>query len=427
MSPLIDIILSDVIILISQQQYADAVKLIQRHKEHFVRNQDSLDNVMATLQPGPHTIVVAVVLSARLSLPVHSDADMDTLHATVQEFVKECDLQQLPFCQGYMCDLLEEYCRLLETRNCPMRGISVLMNAIAKLQTCNTKHHITGAHCLLLHLCLLAQCVKPALALLKQPCIQICKESEGVNAQRYLQYFYYGGIVYSVVKDYDSALHFFRICVSTPAVAISAVMNAAYKKLVLVSLLKDGKYPKVSKFMSSVVWRFIRPACQPYVELSLAFEQGAEPLRVALAQNEAAFARDGNLGLVKQLVVRQYKQNIQKLTRTFLTLSMTDVAARVKLDEEATAEKYLLDMIEDSDIHARINHQDGMVLFRDSEDAFDHSSTLDLLHERIEFVIALEGRVTEMGAQILTDPTYLKRVSTRQATTNPLSVDNYVP
>lgn len=48
---------------------------------------------------------------------------------------------------------------------------------------------------------------------------------------------------------------------------------------------------------------------------------------------------------MKQLVVSQYKQSIQKLTRTFLTLSLADVALRVKLQLPKMAQQYLLNMV----------------------------------------------------------------------------------
>lgn len=40
-----------------------------------------------------------------------------------------------------------------------------------------------------------------------------------------------------------------------------------------------------------------------------------------------------------------YKKNIQCLTKTFLTLSLTDVASRVQLAGPAQAESYILNMV----------------------------------------------------------------------------------
>jgi len=63
--------------------------------------------------------------------------------------------------------------------------------------------------------------------------------------------------------------------------------------------------------------------------------------------NETMFPyRDVNFGLVKQVKVVQTKLNIQRLTKTFLTLSLADLAARVQLSGGAQqAEKLILAMV----------------------------------------------------------------------------------
>lgn len=51
------------------------------------------------------------------------------------------------------------------------------------------------------------------------------------------------------------------------------------------------------------------------------------------------------MGLTKQVLASLYKKNIQRLTKTFLTLSLSDVASRVQLPGPADAEKYILNMV----------------------------------------------------------------------------------
>jgi hypothetical protein len=46
-----------------------------------------------------------------------------------------------------------------------------------------------------------------------------------------------------------------------------------------------------------------------------------------------------------KVVASLYKKNIQRLTKTFLTLSLVDVASRVQLSDPAEAEKYILNMV----------------------------------------------------------------------------------
>ena len=57
------------------------------------------------------------------------------------------------------------------------------------------------------------------------------------------------------------------------------------------------------------------------------------------------------------------KTNIKRLTKTFLTLSLEDVAARVGLNSPSEAERWLVIMIEEGSIHATISQKDGKGTF----------------------------------------------------------------
>lgn len=85
---------------------------------------------------------------------------------------------------------------------------------------------------------------------------------------------------------------------------------------------------------------------QPYQELATAYgTNSCEEVDGIITKYNEVFLRDNNIGLVKQVLSFLYKKNIQRLTNTFLTLSLTDVAARVKLPGPADAEKYILNMV----------------------------------------------------------------------------------
>lgn len=55
--------------------------------------------------------------------------------------------------------------------------------------------------------------------------------------------------------------------------------------------------------------------------------------------------QDKNLGLVKQVVSSMYKHNIQRLTQTYLTLSLQDIASTVQLGSPKEAEMHVLQMV----------------------------------------------------------------------------------
>lgn len=52
--------------------------------------------------------------------------------------------------------------------------------------------------------------------------------------------------------------------------------------------------------------------------------------------------QDGNMGLVKLVLAGRTKRAIQKLTQTFLTLSLADIAQQVGLQSAAEAEGHIL-------------------------------------------------------------------------------------
>jgi hypothetical protein len=61
--------------------------------------------------------------------------------------------------------------------------------------------------------------------------------------------------------------------------------------------------------------------------------------------NYAFSWQDNNLGLVKQVLSSMYKRNIQRLTQTYLTLSLEDIARSVQLDTPRDAEMHVLRMV----------------------------------------------------------------------------------
>lgn len=65
-------------------------------------------------------------------------------------------------------------------------------------------------------------------------------------------------------------------------------------------------------------------------------------------KHKDALLRDNNWGLAKQVQQSLYKKVIQRLTQTFLTLSLSDMAMRVQLQSVADAEKLVLSMVSDT-------------------------------------------------------------------------------
>lgn len=147
-------------------------------------------------------------------------------------------------------DLCHNFASILIELKCPMRGITLLTQAILKVQ--RNKSQLTSIHSDLCKICLVAMCFKPALEFLD---VDITCISGIEDAKYLLLYYYYGGMIYTALKNYDRALYFYEVCVMTPAAAVSYIMLEAYKKYILVSLILNGKIVYLPNYTSNLVKR----------------------------------------------------------------------------------------------------------------------------------------------------------------------------
>ena len=126
-------------------------------------------------------------------------------------------------------------------------------------------------------------------------------------------------------------------------------------------------------------------------------------LEQVLQKHREVLQRENNWGLAKQVQQSLYKKIIQRLTQTFLTLSLNDMALRIQLPSVTEAEKLVLTMvyklfvqvyfiinvkntrfqIEEGDIYASISQKDGMVLFHDNPDKYDSTCTVERIQKEV--------------------------------------------
>lgn len=236
---------------------------------------------------------------------------------------------------------------LLRRRLNTMHGIQVLTVAIEKIQ--HMENQLTPIHADLCQLCLCSKFFKPALRFLATDVISIAAsdEQQDTGTKYFLLFYYYGGMIYTALKDYDRALYYYEVAISTPASAMSHIMLEAYKKYILVSLILRGKQVTIPKYSSQMITRFVKPLSQHYHELCNVYinSQSPDAVRALISKYQETFTHDNNMGLVKQVLASLYKKKIQSLTKTFLTLSLSDVASRASLSGSAEAENYILNMV----------------------------------------------------------------------------------
>lgn len=153
-------------------------------------------------------------------------------------------------------------------------------------------------------------------------------------------------MVYIGLKQFRKAQDFFVQAISAPAQAVSAVVIESHRKYVLVSLLLDGQVTPLPKYTSSLVLRHVKSTNQSYNEFAKAFQTHKQDvLRESFTKCLPDFTRDKNTGLASQVVESLYRRNILRLTQTYVTLSLADIATSVQLPGPRYAEEYLLRMV----------------------------------------------------------------------------------
>ncbi|XP_066185933.1 COP9 signalosome complex subunit 3 isoform X3 [Sylvia atricapilla] len=361
--------------LSAQGQMTQLCELINKSGELLAKNISHLDTVLGALDVQEHSLGVLAVLFVKFSMP--SIPDFETLFSQVQLFISTCNGEHI----RYATDTFAGLC-----------------------------HQLTNALVERKQLCLLAKCFKPALPYLDVDMMDICKENGAYDAKHFLCYYYYGGMIYTGLKNFERALYFYEQAITTPAMAVSHIMLESYKKYILVSLILLGKVQQLPKYTSQIVGRFIKPLSNAYHELAQVYSTNKpSELRNLVNKHSETFTRDNNMGLVKQCLSSLYKKNIQRLTKTFLTLSLQDMASRVQLSGPQEAEKYVLHMIEDGEIFASINQKDGMVCFHDNPEKYNNPAMLHNIDQEMLKCIELDERLKAMDQEITVNPQFVQK------------------
>eukprot|EP00041_Stephanoeca_diplocostata_P017672 m.361789 g.361789 ORF g.361789 m.361789 type:complete len:448 (+) comp20782_c0_seq1:84-1427(+) len=349
-------------------------------------------------------------------------------HISKQEFASmcckfflECNADQIRLCPVKFTELAAAYSSVA-VKTDASGAVLPLYTAVLKLRP--SSQHLTGIHAELVKVCLKSQCHHVARRILDDDIVHIDDRKSGTTALSVLLYFYYGGLTYAASRKYDRALQFFSTALSLPSDSVSAVMVEAYKKYTVLCILQHGKPIDLPEYARFIV-RSIKPFVTPYVELSNAFLDSEDSAFLSVVEkHHSTFAEDRNIGLLQQCQERRTRRSIQKLTQTFLTLSLDAIAERVGLDR-GSIEALLVQMISDGAIHATIDQPHGTVVFREDNDGFDTEESLARLQECITATGQLYDRIKDIDTELRTAPKYVKKMSQGKDDNGDMVVDTF--
>ncbi|XP_062105512.1 COP9 signalosome complex subunit 3 [Humulus lupulus] len=354
------------------------------------------------LDPSKHSLGFLYILEACSSGSISKER-ASTLVLAISSFISSCAAEQIRLAPEKFISVCKRFKDQVLLLQAPIRGVAPMLTAIRKLQV--SSEYLTTLHPEFLLLCLLAKCYKTGLSVLHDDI------SEVDQPRDLFLYCYYGGMICIGQKHFRKALELLHNVVTAPMSTVNAIAVEAYKKYILVFLILHGQFSaNLPKYTSSVAQRNLKNFCVPYIELANSYGTGKiTELETYVQANREKFESDSNLGLVKQVVSSMYKRNIQRLTQTYLTLSLQDIANSVQLNSAKEAEMHVLQMIQDGEIFATINQKDGMVRFLEDPEQYKSCEMIEHIDSSIQRIMMLSRKLTSMDENISCDPLYLAK------------------
>uniref|UniRef100_A0A7S1WCC4 COP9 signalosome complex subunit 3 n=1 Tax=Alexandrium catenella TaxID=2925 RepID=A0A7S1WCC4_ALECA len=300
-----------------------------------------------------------------------------------------------------------------EGQQAMLRSLRPLSCAVEKLRP--SAETLTPVHAELMRVCLKAKAYHFAERLLDQPIYDISVMNNGCNQmtpQSFLCYFYYGAMIRIGMKKFTQALQLLLVVLTCPASCLSMVQADAFKKYVLVSLKVHGDQQQLPVYASHIVMRYAKSPSY-VLDIAQAFKEGdIAALRRTVDEKAQQIQADRNVGLVKQVVASLQRHKVQTLTKTYLTLSLGEIAREVGMEEAQTAEveELLFDMISTGEIRARIDQNTGNVFFEDDQDEMD-VRMVNKMQDKLSQILELAQRISSFEQEVVSSEAYIRKTA----------------
>ncbi|XP_043705970.1 COP9 signalosome complex subunit 3-like isoform X2 [Telopea speciosissima] len=376
--------------------------LLKQAEESLQSQASRLAPFLEQLDPSKHSLGYLYILEAYTSAPIQTEQASE-LTVSIANFINSCLAEQIRLAPDKFTSVCKRFKDQVLLLQAPIQGVGPLRTAVRKLQP--SSEQLTALHPDFLQLCLLAKCYKTGLCVLEEDIFEVDQPKD------FFLYCYYGGMICIGQKLFRKARELLLNVVTAPMSTTNAIAVEAYKKYILVSLIHNGQSTtSFPKYTSSVAQRNLKNFSQPYVDLANSYSTGKiVELESCFETNREKFESDNNLGLVKQVVSSLYKRNIQRLTQTYLTLSLQDIANTVQLSTPKEAEMHVLQMIQDGEKFATINQKDGMVIFHEDPEQYKTCEIIEQIDLSMQRMIALSKKLNTVDEFISCDPIYLAK------------------
>ncbi|KAH0578339.1 hypothetical protein H2248_003953 [Termitomyces sp. 'cryptogamus'] len=343
---------------------------------HILRtnlSKDSRDTILASLLPSgqdpltvldmrENTLGVLWILAARFSLQTATPPPWPLVQEFCHTFIPE-DARLAP---DRVTAVARGIAAFANASPNPKAAILPLYDLVRRYPPDNS--YLTSIHSVFALSCVSTQSFSAFIPVLENPITNINTAlSPDLTYSDSLTYHYLGGIAFASLRRWAEAQEYFEIALSTPGHVPSALQLEALKKLKLVQLIATGKTAPLPKYIHPLLPRLFKNS--PYHAFVNAYPHNTDLLNECAHREAVTFANEKNTGLIQQALSRAPRWTLKKLTGTYVTLSLPDIARAIKLESEDDVRALLLDMIESNDVAAQIS-ADGTVTFSDPAPTF---------------------------------------------------------
>lgn len=230
-------------------------------------------------------------------------------------------------------------------------------------------HHLTPAHSLFLQVVLSSRtCIEKAVDFLDRTIItEIDPSATGSTLADYLCYYYYAGILYASVKRWKESIWSLESALTVRSYGCNAIMMAAYKAFVLISLIADGA---VRPLLNTHAEKYTRLVCKEYVEVQEAFEKrNFVEMNLLMEKYAKVFKEDQLDPLAGECHAALLRHSILALTNVYVSCTVSGIAEEMGTTAEVV-HRVLQEMILSGEVCAQISEAPPYtVTFRDAQTA----------------------------------------------------------
>jgi len=397
-----------------EHKYRDILKILPKFRGQI----DSALTSGNFLKPKEHSIACSYLLGFKATEKMEDPQVLMKFVHLVTNFIRSADAAQISLFPRPFTDALRTYVEIMKRNNDLMPLIPTLKNAIRLLQGGSDpeqRNMLTFAHCDMVYCCVETYCYHQAFPYVDYDIIQV--QGDGcVKSADNLRYFYYCALVQIALKRYKEAMECLTMVCTAPSESLSLIQVDAYKKYILISLIRKQHLVSLPRYTPRVLTRYFPKFCSEYLELNGAFDSnanssvvGSAAIAATIEKNMSVYMADHNYGLVQKVVESCAKNAVKKLTSVYTKLSMAKIATLCKFaGGEEEAKRVVIGMISNGDLSASLDEQ-GVVTFYDGTMTESDKEMLARMQQGIEKTLALWNGLDAQQLKVKTSKAYIEK------------------